>query len=94
MRNYYDKPDIEKALRMVLVDGITGVNVAKKMDLPANTVYGWVAKYKAGKIKIDLKNDDSKNQSIMEKNSELLAKIEVLKDEIKHLKKIVKIWMD
>lgn len=94
MGSLYDKPDIEKALRMVLVDGITAVNVAEKMNLPPNTLYGWIAKYKAGKLDLDLKIDENKTQSLVEKNFELQARIEGLNAEIKHLKKIIKIWID
>ena len=94
MRHYYDKPDIEKALRMVLIDGITAVNVAEKMNLPPNTLYGWIAKHKAGKLGIDLNIAESRVQSQLEKNFELQAKIDVLNAEIKHLKKIIKIWID
>lgn len=46
MAQHYDKDFKTHVVRMVLEEGKSATQVARELDIPVKTVYGWIAKYK------------------------------------------------
>ena len=66
-------------------------NAAKELQIPVNTLYGWIRKAKSGSIDIGCgERSPEESQNIAEENQQLKKRIKALEKENKRLSEINK----
>ena len=83
-RRKYDEKFKVQAVKLAKKTG--AANAAKELQIPVNTLYGWIRKAKSGSLDIGCgERSPEESQNIAEENQQLRKQIKALEKENKRL---------